>query len=127
MPVVSAQCIIGNEKYPDVGILLNYDDDDYFQGYHQIKGAFRAFIHDDLLQPFISEDDFRSSTDENGIGYKIHAFDIRCQKNFERAQPVKVEFKFNGVIPGGIHGYALVLTNKFVSLGSDEQRHFDSN
>ena len=29
LPVVSAQCIIGTEKYPDAGILLNYDDDDY--------------------------------------------------------------------------------------------------
>ena len=32
LPVVSAQCIIGTEKYPDAGILLNYDDDDYSQG-----------------------------------------------------------------------------------------------
>ena len=37
LPVVSAQCVIGTEKYPDAGILLNYDDDDYSQGYHQIK------------------------------------------------------------------------------------------
>ena len=29
LPVVSAQCIIGTENYPDAGILLNYDDDDY--------------------------------------------------------------------------------------------------
>ena len=32
LPVVSAQAIIGTEKYPDAGILLNYDDDDYSQG-----------------------------------------------------------------------------------------------
>ena len=42
LPVVSAQCVIGTEKYPDAAILLNYDDDDYSQGYHQIKEAFRA-------------------------------------------------------------------------------------
>ena len=51
LPVVSAQCIIGTEKYPDAGILLNYDDDDYSQGYHQIKEAFRALTKDDILQP----------------------------------------------------------------------------
>ena len=28
-PVTSDHCIIGTEKYPDAGILLNYDDDDY--------------------------------------------------------------------------------------------------
>ena len=29
LPVVSAQCVIGTEKYPHAGILLNYDEDDY--------------------------------------------------------------------------------------------------
>ena len=49
LPVVSAQCIIGTEKYPDAGILLNYDDDDYSQVYHQIKEAFKALTKDDIL------------------------------------------------------------------------------
>ena len=40
LPVVTAQSIIGTEKYPDAGILLNYADDDYSQGYTQIKEAF---------------------------------------------------------------------------------------
>ena len=40
--VTSAQCIIGTEKYPDFAIVLNYNDDDYSQGYGQIKEAFEA-------------------------------------------------------------------------------------
>ena len=39
LPIVSAQCIIGTEENPDISILLNYDDDDYSQGYAQIKEA----------------------------------------------------------------------------------------
>ena len=35
--VTSTQCIIGTEKYPDSGILLNYNNDDYSQGYGPIK------------------------------------------------------------------------------------------
>ena len=58
LPVVSAQCIIGTEKYPGAGILLNYDDDDYSQGYHQIKEAFKALTKDNILQPYISDDNF---------------------------------------------------------------------
>ena len=38
--VSSAQCIIGTEKYPDSGILLNYNDDDYSQRYAQTKKLF---------------------------------------------------------------------------------------
>ena len=126
LPVVSAQCIIGTEKYLDAGILLNYDDDDYSQGYHQIKEAFRALTKDDILQPYISEAEFRtSSVAANDIGYNLYVFDIRYQKNFTNSQPIKVEFKFEGVVPNDINGYALVLTNKLVSIRSDGQRHFD--
>ena len=60
-PVVSAQCKIVTEKYPDAAILLNYGDDDYSQGYHQIKEFIKALIKDDIPRPYISEDDFRSS------------------------------------------------------------------
>ena len=42
LPVISDQVVIGTERYPDSGILLNYDDDDYSQGYGQIKEAFKS-------------------------------------------------------------------------------------
>ena len=123
--VTSAQCIIGTEKYPDSGILLNYNDDNYSQGYGQIKEAFKALTKDNILQQYISENDFRSSNDVDNIDYNIYAFDIRYQKDFEISQPIKVEFKFDGVVPAGIYGYALVLTNRLISISSDGQRMFD--
>ena len=125
LPVISAQVIIGTEHYPDSSILLNYEDDDYSQGYGQIKQAFKALTKDDILQPYISDHDFRSSNDGNDIGYNIYAFDIRYQKNFENGQPVKVEFKFSENVPAGIYGYALVLTNRLACISSDGQRMFD--
>ena len=123
--VTSVQCIIGTEKYPDSGSLLNNNDDDYSQAYGQIKQTFKALTKDDLLQPYISNADFRSSNNGDNIGCNIYLFDIRYQKNFESSQPIKVEFKFDGVIPAGIYGYALVLTNKLISISSDGQRMFD--
>ena len=125
LPVISAQVIIGKERYPDSAILLNFDDDDYSQGYAQIKEAFRGLTKDDILKPYISENDFRSSNEGNNIGYNIYVFDIRYQKSFENSQAVKVEFKFSENIPAGIYGYALVLTNRLASKSSDEQRMFD--
>ena len=125
LPVISVQVVIGTERYPDSGILLNYDDDDYSQGYGQIKEAFKALTKDGILKPYLTEDDFRSANEGNDIGYNIYAFDIRYQKNFEKAQPVKVEFKISENIPAGIYGYALVLTNRLASITSDGQRMFD--
>ena len=125
MPVTSAQCIIGTEKYPDSAILLNYDDDKYSQGYGQIKEAFKALTKDNILQPYISEDDFRSDNNGNSIGYNIHVFDIRYQKDYQSGQSVKIEFKLDKIVPAGVYGYALVLTNRLVSISSDGQRMLD--
>ena len=70
-PVTSAQCVISTQKYPDSGILLKYNEDNNSQGYSQIKEAFRALTKDDILKPYKSEHDFRSSKDDNDIGYKL--------------------------------------------------------
>ena len=97
LPVVSAQCIIGTEKFSDAGILLNYNDDDYSQGCGQIREAFRALTKDDILQPYISDDTFRTSTVRAGdVGYNLYVFDIRYQKNFSNSQPIIVGFNLMG-------------------------------
>ena len=49
LPLFRAQCVIGTEKYPEAGILVNNDDDDYSQGYIQYKEAFRALTKDNIL------------------------------------------------------------------------------
>ena len=51
LPVDSAQSVLGTEKYLDAGVVLIYGDDDYSQGYSQIKEAFRALTKDDIHQP----------------------------------------------------------------------------
>ena len=42
LPATSAQGVIGTGKAPKSALLIKYDDDDYFQGYGQIKEPFRA-------------------------------------------------------------------------------------
>ena len=122
LPVISAQVIIGTERYPDSGILLNYEDDDYSQGNDQIKEAFKALTKDDILKPYQTEDDLDRIMKVIilVIIYTLSIyFDIRYQKNFENAQPVKVEFKFSENIAAGIYAYDLVLTNRIISISSD--------
>ena len=80
----------------------------------------RASTKDIILKPFI-----RSSIENKKIGYNFYVFDKRYQKKFTVSQTNRVQFKFSRVVPDGIIGYALVLTNKLVSISSDGQRHFD--
>ena len=99
LPVISAQVIIGTEWYPDSAILLNYNDDEYSQGYGQIKEAFKAHTKDDILQPYISEDDFRSSNEGDNIGYNIHCFDVRYQKTTKAVNQLKCKLNLMESFP----------------------------
>ena len=94
-PVTKAQCIIGTKNYPDSSILLNSIDDDYSQGYGQIKEAFESLSKDDTLTLFLTDKDFRSSNINIDIGFILYVFEMRRQKNSGSAQPIKVEFKFS--------------------------------
>ena len=69
--VTCAQFIFGTENYPVSTILLNYHEDDSFQGYGQIKEAFRALTKDDILKPYIYDNNFRSSNNGIDIGCDI--------------------------------------------------------
>ena len=123
--------LLEQKKYRDSLIILNYDVDDWSQGYGQIKEAFRALTTDGIPNPYISEDDFKSTNVNaageatNDIGYNLYVFDVRHQKVLESAQIIKVELKFSESVPAGKYGYALVLTNKLVNISSGGQRHFD--
>ena len=68
---------------------MKYADDDYSQGYGLIKEAFRALTNQNILQPYIGENVFRSSNDGDNFGSNMHFIDIRHQKNFGSSQSVK--------------------------------------
>ena len=126
LPVTSSQCVFRTGNYPDADILSNYDDDDYSQGYGQIKEGFRALTKDDLLQPYTSPDTFRSSiTTADDVGENICNSEMRWQQIFTAAQPVKLELKIDGALLNHVNGYVLVSTDKLVSVSGDLQRHFD--
>ena len=92
----------------------------------KLNKLLKLLTKDDILQPYISEEDFRSSNAAaNDVGYNLYVFDIRYQKDYTASQPINVEFNIDGVVPNNVNGYALVLTNKLVSISSDGQRHFD--
>ena len=115
---------MGEKKYPDSAILLNYNDDDFSQGYGQIKKTFEVLTKNYIYTPHKSDQDLRSSNNDNDVGYNLYFFDIGYQKKLETAQPIEKAFKFYENVPAGIYAYALLITNKLVCISSDGQRPF---
>ena len=101
-----------DENYPDSAFLLIYNDEKYSQGYWQIEGIFRSWTKDDILETYKSDQDSRTTKVNaaveatNDIGFDLHVFITRYQKNPESVQPIKVEYKYSENVPTGIYGYA---------------------
>ena len=133
LPLTSAQCKIGAKRYPDAAILIYLKDDIYSQRHGQNKETFRVLTKNDMLKPYISDHEVRSTSvinageDDNTVRYNLYDFGRRFLKNLEGAQPIKVEFEFSEDAPAGIYGYALVVANKLVNMSSDGLRQFDLN
>ena len=51
------------------------------KGYGLIKEGFRDPTKDDIINPYISDNDFRSSLNGKDIGYILHVFDIGYHRN----------------------------------------------
>ena len=126
LPVTSAHCINGTEKYPDAGIVLIHNDDDYSQAHAEIKEVFGAFTKNDILPPYISDDNFRSfDASVVELGFILYIFDIRYQQIFIASQPIKKEFIIDGVVFNDVNGYFLEIAKKLVPLSSNRQKPFD--
>ena len=127
--VVNAQCLIGSEKFPDVGRNCNYAIDKYSQAFGEIVSCFRHFAKAKILQPYVTQKDFITSNNytDGNPGYKLYVFDFRHHQDYSSHQPIKVRFDFRPAVLAATNsfGYALLLTNKLVSVSSDGQRQFD--
>ena len=98
----------------------------FSQSYGQNEEGFRALTKNNILQPYFCGTNFRSlNIRAEDFGYILYVSDIRYQQKFTASQPIKVEYKFEGVVSNVANGYALVLTNKLVTVSSDGRRHFD--
>ena len=119
LPISSAVCKIGSEKYPDDEIECDYDRDKYDQAYYEIENFYSLKSETNILNPFIDLNKFRTN-------YNFYVFDLSKRKDNFDSQPIRLEFKFGaGINVADYTAYALVLTPKLISISSDGQRHFD--
>ena len=117
--VISAQCLIGIERFPVTGKNTDYTNHKNSQAYGELLSRFRNLHKYNFLQPYISQHDFRR--DEN---FNLHVFDIPYQKHFCSPQNVEKEIRFSTAsghgVAAGKTGYTLILTNKVISISSED-------
>ena len=126
--VVNAQRISSSEKLPDAGINCNYAIDNHSQAYGEIVPCFRHLAKDSILQSYIKQIDFITPNeypDDNPV-YNFFGVDIRHHQDYSSAQPIKVKLELRPTVPAATNliGYASLLTNKKISISSNERRQF---
>ena len=90
-------------------------DIDFSQGYGQIKQIFGCLTKDDILQPYISDQKYRSSNDGDDVGYDLFVFSMQYQKkNLAADQKITVEFNYSEDVLASVNGYTLVITSTLV-------------
>ena len=129
LSLVNGHCIIQNEKHPDARIFCKDAFAENSQPYREIVSCFRLLAKDKNPQPYITQKDFMTSNNypEGNQGFKLFVFDFHHHQDFSSAQPIKVSFDLRPAVPAGTNliGYALLSTNKLVSVSSDGQMQFD--
>ena len=122
-------CNFEGKKYPDAGIIFNYVIDNFLEAYWESVCGFRYIAKENILQGYLTQIVIKTSKNYPGgnPGYNLHGFDIRHHQDFVTAQPNKVWFDFSRAVPAAtsLIRYALLLTNKLVSVSGDGQTHFD--
>ena len=84
-----------------------------------------------MPQPYIFDNECRiTNVNDAGcakkdVGYNSFSFLYRTSRNFAAAKPTKGQYKCVAVVPADKNGFALVVTNKLISVSSDGQRHCD--
>ena len=125
---VNAQCIIGSHKFPDAEMNCNHAIDKYAQAYGKLFPVVDIWLeimfYNHILHKKISKLLIIIRVATLVIFY---VFDIRHHQIFSAAQPINVRFDFRPAAAAATNlvGYALLLTNKLVSVISDGQRQSD--
>ena len=102
-------------------MIFEYSRIIFHEDHYRIENFFLKHTEDRVLKLFLNINSLRRN-------YNFYVFDISNQNNHIAAQPISVEFRFYET--GALNvldytGFASVLTNRLVSIGSDGRRMFD--
>ena len=102
---------IDSVRYPRDNVLINYEQNDYFEQYKDLKLFFKEYIGEELMSPFISYPDMKTK-------YPIQIVDLRHQP--DHISPKKIQlFQEYSADPDNAKFYLIVIRRREIELISD--------
>ena len=97
--------------YPRDSVLVNYQQNDYFEQYKDMKIFFKEYIGEELMSPFIPYPDMKTK-------YPMEILDLRHQSN--HITPKKIQlFQEYSADPENAKLYLIVIRRREIELISD--------
>ena len=98
-------------RYPRDSVLINYEENDYFQHYKDLKLFYREYIRKPILKPVKSYPDMKRKN-------PIEIMDLRHQ--FDHITPKKIQlFHEYGTDPDNARFFIILIRRKELELISD--------
>ena len=105
---------IGSVRYPRASVLVNYEQNDYYESYKDLKLYFREYICEQLMSPFISYPDLKTK-------YLIEIIDLRHQP--DHISPKKIQlFQEYSADPENAKIYLILIRRREIELISDGKK-----
>ena len=104
---------IDGQRYPRDSLFINYEENDYFEQYKDIKLFFKEYIGEPILNPFISYPDMKTK-------YLIGIIDLRHQPDHITLKKIQL-FQECGANPNNARLFLTLITRReieFLSYGS---------
>ena len=102
---------IDSIRYPRDSVLINYNENDYFDQYKDLKLFYKEYVGEELLNPFVSYPDMKDK-------YPIQVIDLRFQSDHITPKKIQLfeEYREN---PNSARLYVILIRRREIELISD--------
>ena len=102
---------IDGQRYPRDSSLMNYEQNDYFEQYKDLKLFFKEYIGEQLMSPFISYPDMKTK-------YPIEIIDLRHQSDHITPKKIQLFLEYGGD-PENARFFLILIRRREIELISD--------
>ena len=109
---------IDGQRYPRDSVLINYEDNDFFQQYKDLNLFWKEYIGEPILNPLISYPDMKTK-------YPIETIDLRHQSDHITPKKIQLFHEF-GTDPDNARLFLVIIRRREIELISDGNKFVEN-